>query len=148
MSILSNLKFSSEATRPTPTIRATPLEKAKANLLSSIGVQKALLNGESLSKVVKDEDGSTRTVQRKPRFWFWRNEANGVFFVEVLHGNRGIALNGKQTVIEAGTTNESVSETLSQIGEAIQAGELDAVIQNHISTTAKNRKAGRPKKAS
>jgi hypothetical protein len=148
---ISELKFSTDK-RPTPAFRANPTEKARSAVLASIAVQRTLLNSErtgtahSITKTVKtvDPDGNviTNTVQRKPRKW-WFTNPQGVFLIEVLFGGQPIAINGKQTAIEAGDL-DGVEKVLTIIATAVGAGELDKVLADAKS----KRKAGRPKKAS
>jgi hypothetical protein len=66
-----------------------------------------------------------------------------VFLIEVLFGGQPIAINGKQTAIEAGDL-DGVEKVLTIIATAVGAGELDKVLAD----AKKQRKAGRPKKAS
>ena len=148
---LNDLKFSNDH-RPTPAFRANPTEKARSAVLAGIEVQRVLLNAErsgtahNITKTVKtlDEQGNTitNTVQRKPRKWWFKNP-QGVFLIEVLFGCQPIAINGKQTAIEAGDL-DGVEKVLTIIATAVGAGELDKVLAD----AKKQRKAGRPKKAS
>jgi len=148
---LSDLKFTNDK-RPTPAFRANPTEKARASVLASINVQRTLLNAaregvaHNLTKTIKtiDADGNitTSTVHKKPRQWFWRNH-QGNFIVELLYSGQPVAINGKNTAIDAGSDLDGVEKVLQIFADATATGELDKALAD----AKKNRKTGRPKKA-
>jgi hypothetical protein len=149
MSLLSSIKFSTEK-RPTPNYRSSPIEKARSALLKGVATQILLLKAErdgvphGLMKEVHttDNDGNiiTKQVALKPRKWFWRNP-QGAYIVEVLFSNHPLALDGKNTAIDAGDLN-GVEQVLSLISDAVANGELDKAI-----TEAKSKRKPRAKKA-
>jgi hypothetical protein len=141
---LADLKFSAEK-RPTPTHRASPIERMRANILKGIGVQVALLNEErtghpaDLVKSVRRADGTQETVQRRPRKWFWQ-AANGAFFAEMLYGGKPVPLSGGKSAVECGDL-DGVEHALKVLAEVVASGDLDKPLSESVSRRKSSKKA-------
>jgi len=146
---LSELKFSTEK-RPTPAFRASPVEKARAAVLSGIEVQRLIVASEksglthNLTKTVNSVDFegnvTSTTVQRKPRRWFWKNP-QGIYIVELLFSNHPVVIHNGKTAIEAGDL-DGVEQVLNILADATAKGELDKAFAD-----IKSKRKPRSKKA-
>jgi hypothetical protein len=76
------------------------------------------------TKTVKqvDDEGNvtTTTVDRKPRKWFWLNQA-GKYIVEMLYAGQPVLVNGKESAIVAGDL-DGVEQVLNVLAEAVVKG--------------------------
>jgi len=149
MSSLNSLKLTNDQ-RPVPAFKRSPIEKARAAVLSGIAVQRDLINADlngtvhSLTKQVVnvDDQGNkvTTTVNRKPRKWYFQRSSDGLYVVEVLFANHPVLLNGKQSVVEAGDL-QGVLNVIGVIATAVEKGELDKALTDIAAKRKSSKKA-------
>jgi len=84
-------------------------------------------------KWVTDADGERKRVEvpKRVKKW-WGTDANGDTVLTVRYGSKPLELaKGKQAIKLA--SNDDVAKTLRVIAEAVEAGELDAIIEQQAS---------------
>jgi len=92
-------------------------------------------------KWVTDADGERKRVDvaKRVKQW-WGKDATGNTVLTVRYGSRPLELaKGKQAIKLA--SNDDVAKTLRVIAEAVEAGELDAVIEQQASMPKLSTKA-------
>ncbi|OEJ64809.1 hypothetical protein [Magnetovibrio blakemorei] len=138
MSIIKTLEFSN-VEAPKNTRHVSTLERAKSKFLDSINTQvsavEAAIAGETFTitkkHYVTDEDGTRRHVTKEvePRpIWF---ELDGAFYVAPKYANKPLVLgsNKSKPSIAAGKSLNDVLVTLNTIKQAVEAGELDKILE-------------------
>ena len=144
---ISSLNFTTTETKPTPTYKATPIQRARNSVLRGIEQQYLLIRidqGENipLMKTIKTNDGLEKTKRLNPRKWYWTN--NGVIHIALNYCNTPLVLNGKASTIVVGTTIDELKNVLGILVESVRNGEIDSALL----AAQKNKKSGRPKKSS
>jgi len=125
-------------TQKTRTMQQSPEAKLRGRLIEGLHEQikaaQAYLAGEAFKRFgerwVMNEETEVKELQTvRLRFtpWFW-TELDGKAFVGIRYGNRWLEIKPKKTTIELASIEELVP-TLTAILEAVNAGELDGVLQ-------------------
>lgn len=134
-SILGTFKF----TTAKKTVQLSPVHSRRAKLCKKLDEQIAIAKGKQsgtayvinkISTFVNENgDSETVTVPKRLKEWFWGIEG-GKFALTVRYGARTLALNAKgMTAIEIADVDELVN-VLVKLKAAVDAGELDAAIEN------------------
>ncbi len=134
MSTLSALKLTA-AKRSTG---ISPQVKRRLKLVKKIDDQialaKALATGGTYTtsryRTVRDEDGGSRSVeiQKKVRPWWFPTEA-GKIALSIRYGARVVEISKGKSAIEV-TSGDDLINALVLVKKAVEAGELDAQIEN------------------
>lgn len=110
-----------------------PTLKRRRKLLDKLSEQMKLAEDSAYQpttiKWVTDADGERKRVEvpKRVKQW-WGEDANGNTVLTVRYGSKPLELaKGKQAIKLA--SNDDVVKTLKLIAEAVEAGELDAVIE-------------------
>ena len=133
MAIFSTLKLVA-AKKPT---FVSPVQarrnKLSTRLWEQIELAKAQRNGTvfapTRTKTIRDDDGSTRTVERSRRIkqWWFVSEA-GKVCIAIRYGARVLELAKGKSAIEVATPAELIN-ALETIRSAVDAGELDVQLE-------------------
>ena len=122
-----------------------PYERLKNNdhiavrrrkLIAKIDEQISLANNPDYKptkhKWVTDEDGGQRRIEVPKRLkpW-WSPSTSGKINLVIRYGSKPIEFAKGKSAIELSTVSE-VAETLRLVRSAVEAGELDALIEKHI----------------
>jgi len=134
MSTLSALKLTA-AKRSTG---ISPQVQRRLKLIKKIDDQvalaKALATGGTYTtsryRTVRDEDGGSRSVeiQKKVRPWWFPTEA-GKIALSIRYGARVVEISKGKSAIEV-TSGDDLINALVLVKKAVEAGELDAQIEN------------------
>lgn len=121
-----------------------PKLKRRRKLLDKLNEQMQLVEDSTYQpttkKWVTDEDGERKRVEvpKRLKSW-WGKDANGNTVLTVRYGSKPLELaKGKQAVKIA--SNDDVAKTLRVITEAVEAGELDSIIEQQIGILKLKRK--------
>lgn len=133
MAALSNLKLvSAQAERKSPMV--TRRSKLTGKIDDQIAYAKAVSSGGTYAakrvKFVKDaESGERKQIEIATRVkqWWWTG-GNGKLVLAPRYGAKPIELAKGKNAIEVGSMDELVA-ALHAVKEAVQAGELDAQIE-------------------
>ena len=114
-----------------------PTFKRRQKLIDKLNEQIRLAEDDGYQpttlKWVTDADGERKRVEvpKRVKKW-WGKDASGNNVLTVRYGSKPLELaKGKQAVKLA--SNEDVAKTLRVIAEAVEAGELNAVIEQQAS---------------
>jgi hypothetical protein len=114
-----------------------PTLKRRQKLLDKLSEQLRIAEDSSYQpttlKWVTDAEGERKRVEvpKRVKQW-WGKDANGNTVLTVRYGSKPLELaKGKQAIKLA--SNDDVAKTLRVIAEAVEAGELDAVIEQQAS---------------
>jgi hypothetical protein len=133
MSHLSKLKLVAHVQRHSGNKTDHRRTKLIEKLEEQLGMAEALLKGETYKKfrtVWRTNDEGEREQydrQKRVRPWFWMN-ASGCYF-SVWYGSKVIKLEGDNTAINVGK-REQLPEVITDIIEAVRAGELDRGLED------------------
>lgn len=151
MSVLDQFKLSQK----TRTLHQSPEARLRGRLVEGLKEQikaaEAYIADETYKRfgerwVENPETGQKELKSVRLRFtpWFWA-EAGGKYFVGLRYGNRWLEIKPKKTTIEIETV-EALIPTLQALLEAVNAGELDTVLQK-ASEARRAQFSGRKKRA-
>lgn len=122
-----------------------PKLKRRRKLLDKLNEQMRLAENSSYQpmtmKWVTDADGERKRVEvpKRVKQW-WGKDANGNTVLTIRYGSKPLELaKGKQAIKLA--SNDDVVKTLKVIAEAVEAGELDSIIEQQTGMPKLNRKA-------
>ncbi len=144
MPILKKLNITAEEARN----QHNPFAKAKLNLLTNLTNQlkaaEAMVVGKPylVTKMQTVEENGVnvrKPVERPLRHWYWRDSTGAVRFA-VRVSNKRIELAKGMTDIVVGEDKELPS-VITQVIDAVNAGELDKVIEDTLKTRKTNDKA-------
>ena len=133
MSTLSALKLTAAKRSNGVSPQVQRRNKLARKIDDQIALAKAISAGStyrtSRFRTVRDEDGSTRSVeiQRSVRPWWFPTEA-GKIALNVRYGARVIEISKGKTAIEI-ASNDDLLNALSLVRKAVESGELDAQIE-------------------
>ena len=131
MTVLSSFKFVSYQPINNSSAEATRRRK----LIAKIDEQLALVANPNYqptkTKRVKDADGNEQKVEVPKRIkrW-WSATADGKINLTIRYGSKPIQFAKDKNAIEL-ENEEQIAATLLKIKEAVQAGELDELIEKH-----------------
>ncbi|GAB5412423.1 MAG: hypothetical protein Cons2KO_00260 [Congregibacter sp.] len=117
--------------------RRSPLERKKLNLIARVHEQIELAQNPAYApthkKRVKREDGSAAVIEVPKRLkrW-WSNKADGSAELTVRVGAKKLELAKGKDAIALKSADEVVP-TLKALIEAVQGGELDALLSKEVS---------------
>ena len=121
-----------------------PKLKRRRKLLDKLNEKMLLAEDSSYQpttkKWVTDADGERKRVDvpKRVKRW-WGKDANGNTVLTIRYGSKPLELaKGKQAIKLA--SNDDVVKTLKVIAEAVEAGELDSVIEQQAGTPKLRRK--------
>ena len=135
---LKNLSFSTVQAPKNARNSMNTKDRARAKFLANVNTQisavDAFIAGETGYFVTKkryttDEDGSRRRVNRDIGVRPWWFEIDGQFFITARYGNRPLELAKGKPSIGAGDSLDSVHDVLVQVRDAVEALELDKVLE-------------------
>jgi len=122
-----------------------PKPKRRRKLLDKLNEQMKLAEDSSYQpttmKWVTDADGERKRIEvpKRVKQW-WGKDANGNTVLTIRYGSKPLELaKGKQAIKLA--SNDDVVKTLKVIAEAVEAGELDGVIEQQAGMPKLKRKA-------
>ena len=122
-----------------------PKLKRRRKLLDKLNEQMRLAEDSSYQptrmKWVTDTDGERKRVEvpKRVKQW-WGKDANGNTVLTIRYGSKPLELaKGKQAIKLA--SNDDVVKTLKVIAEAVEAGELDGIIEQQTGMPKLKRKA-------
>ncbi len=122
-----------------------PKLKLRRKLLGKLSEQMNLAEDSSYQpttkKWVTDVDGERKRVEvpKRVKQW-WGKDANGNTVLTIRYGSKPLELaKGKQAIKLA--SNDDVVKILKVIAEAIEAGELDSIIEQQTGMPKLKRKA-------
>lgn len=110
-------------------------QKLIANIEEQIELAGLALRGKEL--VLQRKRGS-RVIKVRPRIW-WSTEVDGEVFVHIRYNKIALNIAGRGTTIHVGALSE-LPDVLRTVIEAINAGELDASIENVAKKSASSRR--------
>ena len=133
MSALSKLKLvNAQAERKSPMVLRR--NKLTGKLTDQIASAKAAMTGDVYAakrvKFAQDgESGERKQVESATRVkqWWWK-AANGKLMLALRYGSKPIELAKGKNAIEVGSMEDLIA-ALEAVKEAVQAGELDAQIE-------------------
>ena len=138
MSIIKTLNFTDIEAPKSNRNAISTVDRARGKFLAAINMQidavAAFINGHTSYTVSKksyatNDDGQRQRVNREVEvrpIWF---EQDGQFFIALRYANKPLMLAKNKPSIAAGNTLETVRDVLVQIRDAVQAGELDKLLE-------------------
>jgi hypothetical protein len=132
MNVLKSFNFVEYAPLP----NNNPVMIRRRKLLAKIEEQLALTNDSSFVPTkhmwVTDEDGTQRkfVVPKRIKPW-WASAADGKVNLGVRYGSKALEFARGKNVIELESEAE-VAPALAKVKEAIEFGEFDAIIAQHL----------------
>jgi len=135
MPFLKNLNIAAEEAPS----QQSPFDKAKSSLLSNLTHQlasaKAMVAGEvyTVTKMQTVEENGVnvrKPVKRPIRHWYWR-DSTGAVRIAVRVSNKRVELAKGMTDIIVGNDKE-LPTVIKHIIDAVNAGELDKVIEDAV----------------
>lgn len=140
---LATLKFV-QAEKPATTT-LTPAERRRAALIARIEEMVALATAQSngsefkptRTRTVVNPDTKEKSKVTSPkvlRAWYWQGQGTGKYYVSIRYGTHTLQF-GKNNAIEAPNL-KGVIAVLNTVKQAVQAGELDSVIESATSKPA------------
>jgi len=131
MSVLNSFKFVSYQ----PINNSSKEVTRRRKLIVKIEEQLALADNPKYQpmhyKKVKDTDGNEQKIEvpKRVKRW-WSATANGKINLTIRYGSKPIQFAKDKNAIEL-DSEEQVAVTLLKIKDAVQAGELDKLIEQH-----------------
>jgi hypothetical protein len=109
-------------------------QKLIANIEEQIELAGLALRGKEL---VLQRKRGTKVVTVRPRIW-WSEEADGDVYVHIRYNKIALNIAGRGTTIHVGKLS-GLPDVLQMVIAAVQAGELDASIENVAKKSAPTR---------
>lgn len=133
MSMIDNLNVTKNSKNDNATHKGRLRMRLVEGLQEQIAAAEAMIKGEPFrryrDRMIANTETGEKELKSMPvcfRPWYWR-DSDGKFFVGLRYSNRWLDLKPGKSAVEVGAVEE-LPKVLTKLLEAVNAGELDAVI--------------------